>query len=66
MVRKNTNNEQLSSQISYNIYKMLAPWISKLTMLDKGVTQFITSDTKAIMESLDIGYGENSHIWEEG
>ena len=62
---KNTNNEQLSSQISYNIYKMLAPWISKLTMLDKGVTQFITSDTKAIMESLDIGYGESSHIWEE-
>lgn len=62
---KNTNNEQLSSQISYNIYKMLTPWVAKLTMLDKGVTQFITTDTKAIMESLDIGYGENSHIWEE-
>ena len=62
---KNTTNEMLANEITYNTYKMLTPWISKLTMLDNGTTQFITSDSKAIMESLDIGYGENSTVYED-
>ena len=61
----NVNDELLAGQITYNVYKMLTPWVSKLTMYDQGVARFITSDSKAIMESLDIGYGEDSKIYDE-
>ena len=62
---RDTSTQRLSTEISYNVYKMLTPWISKMTMLENGVTQFITSDSNAIMESLDIGYGEDNNIYAE-
>lgn len=60
---KNMSKQELSNAITYNLYKMLTPWVAKLSMMDKGVTQFITSDSKAIMESLDVGYGETADIY---
>jgi hypothetical protein len=63
---RDTSNSRLYSEITYNVYKMLTPWISKMTMLDtNGATQFMTSDSAAIMESLDVHYGETSNVYKE-
>ena len=50
-----TNNVNVSTYITGNFYKMLAPWVSQISVLnDDGTTGLVTDDLNAIMDTIDL------------
>lgn len=63
---KNIKTEVVLNQITFHLYKMMAPWVAGLTMNDehKNVLYF-TEDVDAIYESLDMSKYDSTELYEK-
>lgn len=63
---KNVQNEIVTNQLTFHLYKMMLPWIKSLSMNDsEGNLVYKIEDPDAIYESLDINTFDNSDFYKD-
>ena len=63
---KNVQNDIVTNQLTFHLYKMMLPWIKSLSMNDSdGNLVYKIEDPDAIYESLDINTFDNSDFYKD-
>lgn len=63
---KNIHTETVMNQLTFNLYRMLTPWIHGFVMKNENKeTVYYTEDTAAIYESLDVTHYEKSTLYDD-
>ena len=61
----NYRNSNVYKQLAFNLYRMLAPWVSQIELLDDdGQTNSLLEDVNDIAQSLDYAFGNEVRLYE--